>query len=87
MKKSVFFHTYTPYFSHQTCFLHTLFRIYFIISPPYNQSKIDMANLINDFLSMPLWLSLPLCAVYLALLAYFVYILWRYRGKSNLVKR
>ena len=46
-----------------------------------------MANLINDFLSMPLWLSLPLCAVYLALLAYFVYILWRYRGKSNLVKR
>ena len=87
MKKSVFFHTYTPVFSHQVCFLHTLFRIYFIISPPYNQSKIDMANLINDFLSMPLWLSIPLCAVYLALLAYFVYILWRYRGKSNLVKR
>ena len=44
-----------------------------------------MANLINDFLSMPLWLSIPLCVVYLALLAYFVYILWRYRGKSNLV--
>ena len=44
-----------------------------------------MANLINDYLSMPLWLSIPLCVVYLALLAYFVYILWRYRGKSNLV--
>ena len=46
-----------------------------------------MANLINDFLSMPLWLSIPLCVVYLALLAYFVYILWRYRGKINLVRR
>ena len=44
-----------------------------------------MANLINDFLSMPLWLSLPLCVVYLALLAYFVYILWRYRGKNSLL--
>lgn len=44
-----------------------------------------MANLINDFLSMPLWLSIPLCVVYLALLAYFVYILWRYRGKNSLL--
>lgn len=42
-----------------------------------------MTNLINDFLSQPLWLSIPLVMVYLALLAYFVYILWHYRRKSN----
>ena len=43
-----------------------------------------MTNLINDFLSQPLWLSIPLIMVYLALLAYFLYILWHYRRKSTL---
>lgn len=41
-----------------------------------------MTNLINDFLSQPLWLSIPLVIVYLALLAYFVYILWHYRRNT-----
>ena len=41
-----------------------------------------MTNLINDFLSQPLWLSIPLVMVYLALLAYFVYILWHYRRNT-----
>ena len=41
-----------------------------------------MTNLINDFLSQPLWLSIPLVMVYLALLAYFLYILWHYRRNT-----
>lgn len=43
-----------------------------------------MTNLINDFLSQPLWLTVPLVMVYLALLAYFLYILWHYRRKNTL---
>ena len=41
-----------------------------------------MTNLINDFLSQPLWLSIPLVMIYLALLAYFLYILWHYRRNT-----
>ena len=41
-----------------------------------------MANLINDFLSQPLWLTIPLIIAYLALLAYVIYILWHYRRNS-----
>jgi hypothetical protein len=41
-----------------------------------------MTNLINDFLSQPLWLSIPLVMVYVALLAYFLYILWHYRRNT-----
>jgi ABC-type sulfate transport system permease component len=36
VKKHGFFHTYSPFFSHQTCFFHTLLRFYFIILPPEN---------------------------------------------------
>jgi hypothetical protein len=45
-----------------------------------------MTNIIHDFLSMPLWLSIPLCIVYMAMLVYFFYTLWRFREKSNLFK-
>ena len=41
-----------------------------------------MTNLINDFQSQPLWLSIPLVMIYLALLAYFLYILWHYRRNT-----
>ncbi len=41
-----------------------------------------MTNLINDFLSQPLWLTVPLVMIYLALLAYFLYILWHYRRNT-----
>jgi len=41
-----------------------------------------MTNLINDILSLPLWFSIPLGIIYVALVAYFVFILWRYRRNS-----
>ena len=41
-----------------------------------------MTNLINDFFSMPLWFSIPLGMVYVALFAYFVYTLWHYHRNS-----
>ena len=43
-----------------------------------------MTSLINDILSLPLWFSIPLGVIYLALLAYFFHILWRYRRKNAL---
>lgn len=43
-----------------------------------------MTSLINDIMSLPLWFSIPLGVIYLALLAYFVYILWHYRRKNTL---
>ena len=41
-----------------------------------------MTNLINEFLSQPLWLTIPLCIIYVASLTYFLYILWHYRRNS-----
>jgi hypothetical protein len=41
-----------------------------------------MTNLINDFFSMPLWFTIPLGTVYVALIAYFVYTLWHYHSNS-----
>ena len=43
-----------------------------------------MTSLINDILSLPLWFSIPLGVIYLALLAYFFHILWHYRRKNAL---
>ena len=68
----------------KTRFLDTLFRFFFVILRTENKLNHSiMTNLINDFLSQPLWLTVPLVMVYLALLAYFLYILWHYRRKSN----
>ena len=44
-----------------------------------------MTSLIIDIQSMPLWFSIPLGIVYLAALAYFIYTLWHYRRKNNLI--
>ena len=41
-----------------------------------------MKNLINDILSLPLWFSIPLGIIYVALVAYFIFIIWRYRRNS-----
>ena len=41
-----------------------------------------MTSFINDFLSQPLWLSIPLGIIYVALIVYFFYILWHYRRNS-----
>lgn len=38
-----------------------------------------MTESIDFFTSLPLWFSVPLVAVYLAMLAYVVYISWIYR--------
>ena len=44
-----------------------------------------MTSLIIDIQSMPLWFSIPLGIVYLAALAYFIYTLWHYRRKNNII--
>ena len=44
-----------------------------------------MTSLINDIQSLPLWFSIPLGIVYLAALAYFIYTLWHYRRKNNII--
>jgi hypothetical protein len=40
-----------------------------------------MTESISNFLSLPLWVSIPLTAAYIALWGNFVYILWRYRRR------
>ena len=49
-----------------------------------NKPNNIMTSLINDILSLPLWFFIPLGVIYLALLAYLVYILWHYRRKNAL---
>jgi hypothetical protein len=34
---------------------------------------------INEFLKLPLWVSIPLAMVYVGLVAYIFYVLWLYR--------
>ena len=41
-----------------------------------------MTDFIQDFLSMPLWFIIPLGIIYVASLAYILYILWHYRRNS-----
>ena len=38
-----------------------------------------MTEAINEFLKLPLWVSIPLSAVYVGLVGYIFYILWLYR--------
>ena len=40
-----------------------------------------MTDSIKDFLAQPLWLTLPLMVIYIGLLCYVGYVLWRYRHK------
>lgn len=40
-----------------------------------------MTEIINRYLEMPLWLSIPLTLLYLGAVAYFVYTMYRYRNK------
>jgi hypothetical protein len=37
-----------------------------------------MTEAINEFLKLPLWVSIPLSAVYVGLVGYIFYILWLY---------
>lgn len=41
-----------------------------------------MTSSILEFLDLPLWLSIPLAAIYIGLMGYVAYIFWRYRNKD-----
>ena len=41
-----------------------------------------MTSSIQEFLALPLWLSIPLVAIYIGLVGHVVYILWQYRRKD-----
>lgn len=41
-----------------------------------------MTTSMHEFLSLPLWLSIPLAAIYIGLVGYVVYILWQYRHRD-----
>lgn len=41
-----------------------------------------MTNYFNEILSLPLWFSIPLAIIYVALIVYIVYILWRHRSSG-----
>lgn len=46
-----------------------------------NKQK-NMTENINEFLRLPLWVSIPLVTIYLVLMVYVAYVLWRYRRKE-----
>ena len=39
-----------------------------------------MNNELNDFMSQPLWFTIPLVVIYVVLVVYVAYIIWRYRS-------
>ena len=41
-----------------------------------------MEKNLNDFMSQPLWFTIPLVVIYIALLVYVTYIVWRYRSRK-----
>ena len=47
-----------------------------------NKQK-NMTESINEFLRLPLWVSIPLVTIYLVLMVYVAYVLWRYRRKDD----
>ena len=44
----------------------------------------DMTDFVNDIQTLPLWFTIPLGIIYVALIIYFFYILWHYRRTGNL---
>lgn len=38
-----------------------------------------MTDYINDFLSLPLWFTIPLTVSYFGLMGYIIYSLWHFR--------
>ncbi len=38
-----------------------------------------MNSYFYDFMSQPLWFTIPLVAIYLVLVVYVIYIIWRFK--------
>lgn len=51
-------------------------RIFFIFAYQ-NKQKQNMNNTYQDFLSQPLWFTIPMVLIYLGLIAFIIYFVWK----------
>jgi hypothetical protein len=77
-KTRVFLHQ-VHVFLHQ---VHVFLHLHIYVFIYFARNNLIMNNSFQDFLSQPLWLTIPMVIVYLGLIAYIIYFVWTFRKRK-----